>query len=269
MTVSANYRFTASTSIGGSYTLSRLRGDFDGENVSSGPLTSSDFQYPEYRDASWYRPEGYLGGDQRHRSTLWLNYGVPQITGLTLSVLQDLASGLPYGAVGTVDARSFVAAASPAVAAAYATPQGAASETYYYTARDAFRTAASRRTDFAANYSRGIGGGARKLTAFVQAQLLNIFNQQELCGCGGTIFQNGGNGQLNTIQGGSAGESVLTSLNTATLTRFNPLTTTPVLGTNWNYNANFGTLEEPLPQTAQRSRRVIFFRSPRRETPTK
>ena len=40
--------------------------------------------------------------------------------------------------------------------------------------------------------------------------MLNVFNQQELCGCGGTIFQNGGNGQLNTIQGGSAGESVLT-----------------------------------------------------------
>ena len=103
------------------------------------------------------------------------------------------------------------------MAAAYATPQGGASETYYFTARDAFRTEASRRTDFAANYSRAIGTGPRKLTAFVQAQVLNVFNQQELCGCGGTIFQNGGTGQLNTIQGASAGESVLTRLNTATL----------------------------------------------------
>ncbi len=58
--------------------------------------------------------------------------------------------------------------------------------------------------------------------------MLNVFNQQELCGCGGTIFQNGGTGQLNTIQGASAGESVLTSLNTATLKTFNPLTTAPV-----------------------------------------
>ena len=123
--------------------------------MASGPLTSNDFQYPEYRQASWYTPEGDLGGDQRHRSTLWLNYGVPKVDGLTLSVLEDLASGLPYGAVGTVDARPFVAASSPAVAAAYATPQGGASETYYFTARDAFRTEASRRTDFAANYSRG------------------------------------------------------------------------------------------------------------------
>ena len=258
VTVSANYRFTATNNIGGNYTLSRLWGDFDGENVATGPLTSSDFQYPEYHQDSWSRPEGDLSGDQRHRASMWLNLGVPKVDGLILSVFQDLASGLPYGAVGTIDARPYVAASSPAVAAAYATPQGAASETYYYTARDAFRTEASRRTDFAANYSRGIGSGARKPTLFVQAQLLNVFNQQELCGCGGTIFQNGGNAQLNTIQGGSVGESVLTPLNTAALARFNPLTTTPVLGTNWNYNANFGLPKNRFAFTSPRAFRVTF-----------
>jgi outer membrane receptor protein involved in Fe transport len=257
-TVSAKYGFNARTNIGGNYTLSRLWGNFDGENVSTGPLTSNDFQYPEYRQASWYTPTGDLGGDQRHRSTLFLSYGVPKIDGLILSVLEELASGLPYGAVGTVDARSFVAASNPAAAAAYATPQGGASETYYFTARDAFRTEASRRTDFAANYSRGIGTGSRKATLFVQAQLLNVFNQQELCGCGGTIFQNGGTGQLNTIQGGSAGESVLTPLNTATLQTFNPLTTTPVQGTNWNYNANFGTPKNRFAFTSPRAFRLSF-----------
>ena len=258
VTVSANYRFSATTTVGGNYTLSRLWGDFDGENVASGPLTSSDFQYPEYRQPSWYRPEGNLSADQRHRSTLWLNYGVPRIDGLTLSLLQDLASGLPYGAVGTVDARSFVAASSPAVAAAYATPQGDSSETFYYTARDAFRTEASRRSDFAASYSRGVGSGPRKPTLYVQAQVLNIFNQQELCGCGGTIFANGGNAQLNTIQGGSTGEGVLTPLNTATLARFNPLTTTPVPGTNWNYNANFGAPKNRFAFTSPRAFRLTF-----------
>jgi hypothetical protein len=258
VTISANYRFSARTNIGGNYTLSRLWGNFDGENVASGPLTSNDFQYPEYRQASWYTPDGDLGADQRHRSTMFLNYGVPKIEGLILSVLEDLASGLPYGAVGTVDARSFVAVSNPAAAAAYATPQGDSSETYYFTARDAFRTAASRRTDFAANYSRGVGAGSRKATFFVQAQLLNVFNQQELCGCGGTVFQNGGNGQLNVIQGASAGESVLTSLNTASLQTFNPLTTTPVQGTNWNYNANFGTPKNRFAFTSPRAFRLTF-----------
>jgi len=258
VTVSANYHLNSRVDFGGNYTLSRLWGDFDGENVASGPLVSADFQYPEYHQPSWSRPEGDLSGDQRHRSTIWLNYGVPKVNGLTLSALQDLASGLPYGAVGTIDARPFVAASSPAVAAAYATPQGGASETYYYTARDAFRTAASVRTDLAANYSRPFGGGARKATAFVQAQLLNVFNQQELCGCGATIFNNGGNGQLNTIQGASAGESVLTPLNTAALARFNPLTTAPVLGTNWNYNANFGTPKNRFAFTSPRAFRMTF-----------
>jgi outer membrane receptor protein involved in Fe transport len=258
VTVSATYHMNSRTDVGGNYTLSRLWGDWDGENVASGPLKSNDFQYPEYRQASWYRPEGDLSGDQRHRSTLWLNFRVPKVEGLTLSALQDLASGLPYGAVGTIDARSFVAASSPAVAAAYATPQGGASQTYYYTARDAFRTEASRRTDFAANYIRGVGAGPRKINVFVQAQILNIFNQQELCGCGGTIFQNGGNGQLNTIQGASAGESVLTPVNTASLAPFNPLTTAPVLGTNWNYNANFGTPKNRFAFTSPRTFRLTF-----------
>jgi outer membrane receptor protein involved in Fe transport len=257
VTTSVTYRINARSDVGGNYTLSRLWGNFDGENVASGPLTSSDFQYPEYRQASWYTPDGDLSGDQRHRSTMWVNYGLPKLTGVTLSVLEDLASGLPYGAVGTIDARSFVAASSPAVAAAYATPQGAASETYYYTARDAFRTAASSRTDFAANYTRAVGSGSRRPTLYVQAQLLNVFNQQDLCGCGGTIFQNGGTGQLNTIQGASAGESVLTPLN-STLKAFNPLTTAPVLGTNWNYNANFGTPKNRFAFTSPRAFRVTF-----------
>jgi outer membrane receptor protein involved in Fe transport len=255
VTVSATYRFSARTDVGGNYTLSHLWGNWDGENVASGPLTTDIFQYPEYRQMSWYAPEGDLGGDQRHRSTMWLNYGVHGVTGLTLSVLQDLASGLPYGAVGTINAIPFV---DPAINAKYATPQGGASETYYYTARDAFRTDASRRTDFAANYSHAIGFGSRNTELFIQAQVLNVFDQQELCGCGGTVFQNGGTGQLSTIAGGTSGESVLTPLNTAALARFNPLTTTPVLGTNWNYNANFGTPKNRFAFTSPRTFRLTF-----------
>ena len=49
--------------------------------------------------------------DQRHRARLWVNYGVPRVTGLTLSVLQTLESGVPYGAAEHargVDPRPFV-----------------------------------------------------------------------------------------------------------------------------------------------------------------
>ena len=58
---------TGRTDIGGNYTLSRLWGNFDGENVASGPVSSSAFQYPEYTQASWNIPDGDLSSDQRHR----------------------------------------------------------------------------------------------------------------------------------------------------------------------------------------------------------
>ncbi len=73
----------------------------------------------------------------------------------------------------------------------YATPQGGDRETYYYTARDAFRTDASRRTDLAINYTYRVPGGS-SLEAFVQAQVLNVFNVQDLCACGADVFNNGG-----------------------------------------------------------------------------
>src|SRR5262249_20641881 len=147
------------------------------------------FQYPEYRQMSWYAPEGDLLADQRHRANLWVNYGVPKLNGLTLSLLQDLASGLPFGAGGGNPNGQIGFSASASVNAipyvtpnpGYTTPQGASSESYYYTARDAFRTEASRRTDFAANYNYRFGTGARAVEVFVQTQVLNIFNNQDLC----------------------------------------------------------------------------------------
>ena len=51
---------------------------------------------------------------------------------------------------------------------------------------------------------------------------------------------------------------MLTPLNTASLARFNPLTTAPVLGTNWSYNANFGTPKNRFAFTVPRAFRVAF-----------
>ena len=259
VTISGRYRINSRSDAGGSYTLSRLWGNFDGENSASGPLTSDLFQYPEYREARWFSPEGDLAADQRHRAILWLNYGVPKIEGLTISVLQDLATGLPYGAGGglpsgqsgfsasaTVDARRYVT--DPG----YATPQGGDRETYYYTARDAFRTDASRRTDMAANYTYRVPGN-RSLEAFVQAQFLNVFNVQDMCGCGGDVFNNGGGVALSRI-----GSGVLTPVNSPALAPFNPFTTTPEQGVNWNYNTNFGTPLNRFAFTSPRTFRMTF-----------
>ena len=245
VTVSTTYRASARTDIGGNYTLSRLWGNFDGENSSTGPLTTDVFQYPEYKQMSWNAPEGDLSADQRHRVSMWINYGVPRLTGLTLSLLQDLASGLPYGAVGSVDPTSFVT--NPG----YITPP--TSVNYYFTARDAFRTDWSRRTDFAASYARSVKTGTRRLELFTQAQVLNLFDQQDLCACGANVFSNGGAVSLTSI-----GQSVLTAANTASLAPFNPMTTKPVLGTNWSYGANFGTPLNRFAFTSPRTFRMTF-----------
>ena len=114
LTVSTTYRVSARTDIGGNYTLSRLWGNFDGENVGSGPLFTDMFQYPEYRQQSWYAPEGDLSADQRHRARCSSTTASRASNGLTLSFLETFGSGLPYGVLGTVDARPFV---DPAIAA--------------------------------------------------------------------------------------------------------------------------------------------------------
>jgi hypothetical protein len=247
VTLSASYHVGRRSDIGGNYTLARLWGNFDGENTNSGPMFADAFQYPEYRQLSWYAPEGDLAADQRHRSSIWVNYGVPGIEDLTVSLLQDLASGVPYGGVGTVDARQFV---SPNPG--YVTPQGAATELYYYTPRDAFRTAPSIRTDFSASYVHGIGMATRKLELFIQAQVLNLFNNSDLCGCGADVFGNGGSVYLSRI-----GQSIL-SAGTSSFAKFNPLTTAPVQGTNWNYGSNFGTALSRLAYTSPRTFRMTF-----------
>jgi hypothetical protein len=140
----------------------------------------------------------------------------------------------------------------------YVTPQGASSQLYYYTARDAFRTQGFSRSDFSASYSHGVNRGARKVDLFIQAQVVNVFNQQDLCGCGGTVFANGGNLQLNTISGGTPGQSVLTPVNTAALAKFNPFTTAPVQGVNWNLAPAFGTATNRFAYDSPRGFRLSF-----------
>lgn len=73
LSTQVNYRFGTRTTVGGNYTLSRLRGNINGENVGSGPLAGDILSYPEYFERSWAYPEGDLSADQRHRFRLWGN----------------------------------------------------------------------------------------------------------------------------------------------------------------------------------------------------
>jgi hypothetical protein len=165
--------------------------------------------------------------------------------------MQTLESGVPYGGSSTSGVNPIPSVTNPG----YATPPPGASTTYYFTARDAFRTDGQKRSDFAANYAYNVkGGGGRTVNLTVQAQVINLFNQFQLCGCGGTVFQNGGSVTQTSID-----QTVRTAVtNSALYTTFNPFTTTPVQGVNWGYGPIFGTALNRYAWTSPRQFRVSF-----------
>ena len=206
--------------VGGNYTWSHLRGNFDGETAANGPVASGIRQFPEYRELAWNSPRGDLSIDQRHRARVWLVYNI--LTGgrnnLNFSLLQNYASGSPYGAAGAVDTR-FNATTNPTgvVNPGYAIPP--ATVTYFYTDRDAFRTDDITSTDLSLNYGFIWNTFGKEVEIYFQPEVLNVFNEQ-------------GVGFVNL--------AVQDATNTAGLQRFNPFTQTPVEGVHWRKGPNFG-----------------------------
>jgi hypothetical protein len=75
--LSATYRADAD-GFGANYTLSRLWGNFDGSRRRRPVTTDLLLSDTGVRST---RPTA-TSADQRHRATLWINYGVPKATGL-------------------------------------------------------------------------------------------------------------------------------------------------------------------------------------------
>ena len=127
---------------------------------------------------------------------------------LSLGVIQALDTGTPYGAGG------------PAIVSPYVTDPGyetpPRANTYYYTSRDAFRTDTVSRTDLSLNYGFRI---ADTVEIFLHPQVINVFNNQAAI---------------------AVDTTVLSAANASGFTRFNPFTTQPVQGVNWDYGPNFG-----------------------------
>lgn len=212
--VQASYRIRNGFDLGGNYTLSRTWGNFDGETSGAGPSVAQVNAYPEYKRREWNSPEGDLAADQRHRARFWGTYAAPmpeRAGSLMFGLLQQIGSGVPYGAVGSgsngVNAFPFVVP-NPG----YLTPQAPTGTVdYYYTARDAFRTETTYRTDLSINYARRLRAGAAQPELFFHGEVLNILNQFQLCGCGASAFNNGGTTDMTTI-----GQVVRTPRNTPT-----------------------------------------------------
>ncbi|MEO8361882.1 MAG: TonB-dependent receptor [Vicinamibacteria bacterium] len=226
-----SYRASNKVTLGGNYTLSKNYGNNVGETTGSGPVQSTILRFPEYFDVAWNAPSGDLATDQRHRVRLFATWDVPipQRWGrLNIGGLEQIATGSPYGAAGTIDTRPFVT--NPG----YSNPP--ATVTYFFTARDAFRTESQIRTDMALNYGHKL---AKKAEIFGRLTVQNTFNRQ--------VLEN-----LNSIN-----TSVRTNATNSTLyTRFNPFSTTPVKGVNWDLGPTFG---QPLDRLAYTTPRTIQF----------
>jgi hypothetical protein len=136
----------------------------------------------------------------------------------------------------------------------YITPPDGSVTMYYFTSRDAFRTEGQKRTDVAASYVHKLKYG-RNVELFGQLQVINLFNQYQLCACGAaTVFQDGGFINMTRID-----QAVRTPVtNPATYQTFNPFTTAPTKGVNWDLGPNFGKALSRYAYTSPRTLRLTF-----------
>ncbi|HKO55348.1 MAG TPA: TonB-dependent receptor [Thermoanaerobaculia bacterium] len=237
VTAQASYRPWERLNIGGNYTWSKLEGNVTAETSGSGPVSEARFSYPEFRAFAQNNPTGLLNPDQRHKLRAWVSYDLPTPIGRwNFSVLERFDSGTHFSAIGTVDTR-FNATLCPTCPAnanlGYATPPS--NVPYYFSDRGAFTWDDVTSTDLGINYELPIS----RLSLFVQADIINIFNEQAQVGGDQTVF---------THRTAGAG-----------LRRFDPFTTAPIecpqgntpaqcqaLGANFQLASTFG---QPLAAT--------------------
>lgn len=236
-----SWRLTESLQAAGSYTWSRLTGNFRGEGPASSAILAPIINsYPEYSEERWAFPTGYLSGrastqpavDQRHRARLWVVYQVPTRWGsLAAAVLESYDSGLPYEAAGFIDPRDYVQ--NPG----YAEPPG--TSIYFFTKPASFRTDDVTRTDLALTVTFRL---FRNVELFLRPDVLNLFNEKAVV---------------------AVDNSVLTAQNASTqLQPFNPFTETPVRGVHYELPPSFGkptgAADYQLPRTFRVSLGVRF-----------
>jgi hypothetical protein len=209
-----------------------------------------------------------------------MNVGIPGLKNLTVSLLQTLESGVPFGPNNINAANANGVNPIPYVNnPGYLTPPDGTSTNYFFTvdcskvpaavtdagfdcangrSRDAFRTVGQKRTDLGVNYTFHIPTGHRALEAFAHADVVNLFDQSQLCGCGGTVFGNS-NAHGGGVTQTRIDQTVRTNVSHPALyAPFNPFTTTPVQGVNWNYGPNFGKALNRFAYTTPRMFRVSF-----------
>ena len=135
MVANLSYRLKA-VQFSANYTLAKMWGNVNGENVGSGPIRASMDTSPKYRQENWNYPMGYSPGNQRHKFRGGIVYKAPipaAFGGLDIGFLQRYDSGVAASGdpTGSVDSRSYVT--NPG----YLNPTS--SVAYYFLPRGSFR----------------------------------------------------------------------------------------------------------------------------------
>jgi hypothetical protein len=229
------WRISDRFSLGGNYTWSKLRGNIEGEQFNNAtvlagcnggasvPGTDSGVCAPEYQDFEQNHPVGYLAGDMRHRASIWLQYDMPTPVGrFNVSLLERYHSGLPYSAAASIDVRQSTALPDGIVNPGYVNAPSRV--WYYFGERGQFRADDVTSTNLALNWE---SPSFRGLRAFVQTDIINIFNEQAI-------------EYPATARGNVIDQTVFVRRTRSTLTAFNPFKTAPVEGTHYQYSATFG-----------------------------
>ncbi len=215
-----SYRLIRNLQMNGSWMLSYARGSTEAESSTTVVSLASADQYPEYRQARWNYPTGYLNADQRHKVRLWATYDLPVLAELgrfALGWMQRYDSGQPYDHSISVDSRPYVT--NPG----YLLPPSTV--TYFISGRGAFRFNSTWRTDLSLSWTRKVPlPRLPNAQIFFRAVSNNIFNNLRVTGFNTTLISRTGD---------------------STLAAFNPFTELPVEGKNWKKGPSFGLPTSP------------------------
>jgi outer membrane receptor protein involved in Fe transport len=221
-----------SLAIGGSWTWAHTYGNQISENLVAGPNPPYDLTYPEYWQPAWHIPVGDLPQDVRHRVRLWATWDltfIPASLGhFNLAPLFALDTGLPYGASAPVFVGDYVANPGYVLPPSYLT--------YWFSARDAFRTPTVTRLDLALNYAIKLGPAE----LFIQPQVLNVINSHSIALNDPSLIDQG----------------VRTAVNSPDLQPFDPSRTHPVQGINYALSQTFGQALSPAAYQQPRTFRI-------------
>jgi outer membrane receptor for ferrienterochelin and colicin len=216
MSVQASYRPFRDLQLSGNWMWSSLRGNIEADNFNSIVSLADADTYPEYRQADWNYPVGYLNADQRHKVRFWGSYNVPvspKVGSLNLGFMQRWDSGMGYDYNMTVDSRPYVT--NPG----YITPPS--SLTYYVSGRGEHRFNDIWRTDISATWTHKVVGRSEVFFRFV---MNNAFNNMRM-------------DSFNT--------TILGPRDGVGMAAFNPFTTKPVEDVNWTTGPAFGQASSP------------------------